>query len=170
MKQKGVSLFEITIVVFIMVTVFAIAFPRIPMLFDSKLEREVKKFTSLLHELRMNAILDNKKIRILLDPEKKRYTIEQEEKDDKTHKIKYTPLNESSVHDLPVPVEISDIRLKDDHDHDLFDITKVAISIEPIGFIDLFSIVFHDKDNSIQVSVVNLSGKTEISLPQPYRP
>lgn len=161
MKQ-GFSLLEITIVIFISVAILGVALPRIPLLFESPLERETKKFAVLIHRLRMEAILNGKTICIILDPEHEKYTVGEEIESDSTenkcpalpgfpHITKLSP----SIKILKITTGIEKLQT--------YDISTVKILIDPVGFMDIFSIYFHKEKNIQSVSIVNLSGKTIIS-------
>jgi Tfp pilus assembly protein FimT len=169
----GISLLELSIVVFLMAVLLGFSMPRFSSLFDSQLLKEARRIAVLLHRLRIEAILKGENYKIVFDTKKSEYSVFTASPQNPRE---YTPHEKySKPIQLKSPVEFLKVTKDEDEEgrsESRFGFNELEFDkifglsyefrVDSSGFIDLFTIRLKDREHSISMSVVNIMGKIEI--------
>jgi len=169
--DRGFTLLELSIMLFLLLLIFSFAMPSFNLNFDSDLLSETKKIAKLLKNLRYQAILKGESYRVIFDTKESKYTF----------KINTPALkHETKKHpDFPEPIKLkspvefysveNQIKSEESRQFEFkeFEFEKIigqefSFNIDSSGFMDMFAIKLKDKKNKIALSVVNIMGDIEI--------
>ena len=168
---EGFTLLELSLVILLMAIMLGFTMPRFSNLLDSTLHQETYKIARLLEEIRLQAILEGRNFKIVIDTKKSQYSIMMAES---TNPNLYTPFPKyGNPISLPEPIEIYNISQEiSDTEQSRFAIEKIEFDkifgqtyefeIDSSGFMDRFTLKLKDKQNKIALSVVNIMGKVVV--------
>ncbi len=171
--DKGFSLFEFSIIMFLMVLMLGFSIPRFTQLFESVLRQETLKLAQLLTQLRTQAIIKGERYRIVFDTVKNEYSITVESPNSTDTFIKHP--NYDKPIPLQNPVSFYNVKRTETGDEnetrqftfESFDFEKIignqySFTIDSSGFMDTFDVKLRDKEAYLTLSVVNIMGDIEI--------
>ena len=170
-QDRGFTLLEFSIMLFILLLIFSFALPSFNINFDSDLLSETKKIAKLLKNLRHQAILKGESYRVIFDTKESKYTFKIN-----TPALKHEYKNHP---DYPEPIKLissvefysvkKQIKSEESRQFEFKEIEfdkiigqEFSFNIDSSGFMDMFDIKLKDKKNKIALSVVNIMGDIEI--------
>lgn len=174
--QSGLTLLELSAVLFLMALILGISLPSFSNFFESDLKKETLKIAKLIEDLRTEAILQNKQYQITFDLKKNQYsvfTIDRTKSGDLTpHSVFNTPII------LPSSIQLSSFKENtEDQLVSRFGFKKLEFDkifgqsyhfrIDSSGFIDLFTLKLTSETHSISLTIRNIMGEIAISQETP---
>jgi hypothetical protein len=170
-QDRGFTLLEFSIMLFIMLLIFSFALPGFNLFFESDLSLETKKVAKLLKKLRHQAIIKGESYLVVFDTMKSEYTFKiyapAEKQLYKSHPDYPEPIKlKSPIEFFSVKKQIKSEETRQFEFED-FEFEKIIgqefnFNIDSSGFMDMFDIKLKDQNNKIALSVVNIMGDIEI--------
>lgn len=168
----GFTLLELSVVLFIMAILLGIALPRFSNFFESDLQKETRRIAAVLSQLRLEAILKGESYRLVFDSKENTLQVFTIDAADST--LNHPHENFKNPIKLNPPVEIQSITTGAETESvsAKFEFEKLKFekifgnqyqfSIDPSGFIDLFSVTLKDRSHSLTLQVKTIMGEMEI--------
>jgi len=155
----GITLMELLLVLGLLAMLMLLAVPTFQNLVQGPLDREVNHLSGLIRLLRNEAVLGNRKFRLVFDLERGGYSVEQEDEFGQ-----YAPREEPRMlrpHEFPSVFMLQDAvvfgaTFRPD------DKKPVPVHIDPSGTIDPFMIHFKIEDVGYTLKVSGFTGKVEM--------
>ena len=171
-NNRGFSLLELSVILFIVMILLGIAMPRFPRLFESDLQLEAQKIARLIFELRQQAILNSEKYQLVIDTHKSRYSVLTSSADRPGEYVPHAQYGE--------PIPLADTitfpavsRLENADENNRYAGPKITfdkifgqqfqIIIDSSGFIDPFTVWLRDRSSQLSLSIVDIMGRVKIS-------
>lgn len=167
----GISLLELSVVMFLMAVLLGFSLPRFSNFLESDLETESRKIAALLNELRLQAILNGEAYRLVFDTKNSEYSVYQIDPKDASAVIPHQKYSKPLK--LRPPVEFEKVTRDREEETDSFlgfekiEFDKIfgqtfEFRIDSSGFIDLFTLKLKNRDHFIELKVKTVMGDIRI--------
>ncbi len=169
--ERGVTLLELSLVVLLVAILLGFSLPRFTTLYESDLELETKKLAKIIKDLRLQAIIEEKRFRLVFNTKKSSYKVLEQISRDQSE---FKPSKQfSKAVKLTEPVEFYQISNEVQNQEELrFSGAPIIFekifgqefhfSVDSSGFIDPFTVRLRDQKFYMTLSVYDIMGNIRI--------
>ncbi|PCI29587.1 MAG: hypothetical protein COB67_03685 [SAR324 cluster bacterium] len=174
--QAGVTILELSLVMFIFSILIGFSLPRFSNLFESNLLLETKKIAKLISDLRLTAILEGKDFRLEFDTQKSAYSVLERQKGASRKYERSEKYREPIALEPPVEFYLISNQVQEKQglkfggpplEFDKIFGQQFQFHIDSSGFIDQFTLKLKNKTHSISLAVVDIMGNIELGEETP---